>query len=906
MIRMIQSKSAAHAKSYFAEALSKADYYVNDQEVKGRIHGKLAERLKISGEATKEIFDMLCENTNPLTKGQLTARNDERRTVGYDINFHCPKSVSVLHCLSKDDTILKAFEKSYQETMLDIQNDAMTRVRKDGQDNDRKTSELVWADFIHQTARPVDGRAPDPHLHSHCFVFNATFDDKEAEFKAVQFRFIKRDMPFYQACFHKRLADNLIEKGFDIQRTDKSFEVVNVPKKVLDLFSKRTDEIGRIAKEQGITDAKEKAELGARTRSKKQNGMSMDELKTEWRKQIAELGEKESQGEPKVWFAPEREKIDFAPSQCIDFALEHCFDKKSVISERRLLETAYRHALGSPKTTLDMINDSFRNDKRVILLNEYGETVCTTHEVFKEEKRMVELAKEGKGQIMPLYTKAPPIALNGQQKAAVEEVLTTSNMVSIIRGAAGTGKTTLTHEAYKHMKAVGKEVTFVAPTAEASRGVLRREGFESANTVSALIFNREMQQNLKGQVLWVDEAGLIGTKDMKALLEITKEQNARLILSGDTKQHSSVARGDALRILNTVAGIKAVEVNKIYRQKPEDYRSVVESLSKGNVKDGFEKLNKMGGIIEIDPLNPTAKLVEQYMNLTKKGKVALVISPTHRHADEVTDGIRRQLKANRKLGKKEIKALRLTDLKFTDAQKKDTRNYSQGQVIQLNQNVTGMPRGSRWKVDHVENHLVRLKNEQGFIQFLPWDKPDFFTVFNQSEVALAKGDKIRVTKLCSDENGKRLENGQVFTVEKVSKKGDITIRNNISKAKYEINQNFGHLSHAHCITSQTSQSKTVDYVLSSQPADTFPASDAKQFYVTVSRAREGAFVFTDDKEKLLEHVARLRDRLSAMEAVKYLTPIEKHLKIHQLQKAHLASEFKKPTTKKDKDHDYER
>jgi len=906
MIRMIQSKSAGHAKSYFAEALSKADYYVNDQEVKGHIQGKIAERLKISGEATKEIFDMLCDNINPLTKGQLTARNDERRTVGYDINFHCPKSVSILHCLSNDDTILIAFEKSYQETMLDIQNDAMTRVRKNGQDNDRETGELVWADFVHQTARPVQNFAPDPHLHSHCFVFNATFDEKEGEFKAAQFRFIKRDMPFYQARFHKRLADNLIEKGFDVQRTDKSFEVVNVPKKVLDLFSKRTDEIGRIAKEKGITDAKEKAELGARTRSKKQNGMSMDELKTEWRKQIADLGERESQGDAKVWFAPEREKVHFEPSQCVDFALEHCFDKKSVIAERRLLETAYRHALGCPKTTLDMITKTFRKDQRVILLNEYGETVCTTHEVLKEEKRMVELAREGKGQIMPLYTKAPQIALNGQQKAAVEEVLTTSNRVSIIRGAAGTGKTTLTHEAYKHFKEAGKEVTFLAPTAEASRGVLRKEGFENANTVSKLIQDREMQEKLKGQVLWVDEAGLIGTKDMKALLEITKEQNARLILSGDTKQHASVARGDALRILNTVAGIKPVEVNKIYRQKPEDYRSVVESLAKGNVKVGFEKLNKMGGIIEIDPLYPTAKLVEQYLSITKKGKEALVISPTHKHADEVTEGIRKQLKASRKLGKKEIKAVRLTDLRFTDAQKKDTRNYSLGQVVQLNQNLTGMPRGSRWKIDHVENHLVRLKNEQGDIQFLPWDKPDQFTVFKQSEVALAKGDKVRVTKLCINEDGKRLENGQVFTVEKVSKKGDITIRNNVSKAKYEITDNFGHLSHAHCITSQTSQSKTVDYVLSSQPADTFPASDAKQFYVTVSRAREGAFVFTDDKEKLLEHVSRLRDRLSAMEAVKYLSPHEKHLKIHQLQKAQLTTEFKQPSTKKDKNNEYER
>ena len=67
MIRMIQSSSAAHAKAYFAEALSKADYYLEDQELNGKIQGKLAERLGVTGPATKETFFAFCENVNPST-----------------------------------------------------------------------------------------------------------------------------------------------------------------------------------------------------------------------------------------------------------------------------------------------------------------------------------------------------------------------------------------------------------------------------------------------------------------------------------------------------------------------------------------------------------------------------------------------------------------------------------------------------------------------------------------------------------------------------------------------------------------------------------------------------------------------------------------------------------------------
>src|ERR1700678_4009296 len=143
MIRMIQSKAAGHAKAYFSDALSKSDYYVSDQEMAGYWQGKLAGRMGLKGATTKEAFFALCENINPATGEPLTPRTKEERTTGYDINFHCPKSVSVLHVLSKDDHILTAFKESVSETMQAIEADSKTRVRKNGTYDDRKTGELV-------------------------------------------------------------------------------------------------------------------------------------------------------------------------------------------------------------------------------------------------------------------------------------------------------------------------------------------------------------------------------------------------------------------------------------------------------------------------------------------------------------------------------------------------------------------------------------------------------------------------------------------------------------------------------------------------------------------------------------------------------------------------------------------
>ncbi|RRA99227.1 conjugal transfer protein [Larkinella rosea] len=910
---MIQSKSAAHAKAYFTEALAKPDYYLsgNDQETKGYVQGKLAKRLGIDGPITQSVFYQLCDNVHPGTGGSLTPRTKEERTTGYDINFHCPKSVSILHALSQDNHIQKAFEEAVRATMLDLETDSKTRVRKGNVYGDRLTGELVWTDFIHQTARPVDGHVPDPHLHAHCFVFNATWDETEKECKAAQFRDTKRDMPYYQARFHKRLSDQLIQQGYQIRRTAKSFEIEGVPQNVIDLFSKRTDEIGRIAKEKGITSAKELDELGARTRSKKQQGLSMSELKSEWRRQIGELGSQdEREGKRPIRFSSTQEKQSLQPQNCVDHAICHDFERASVIQDRRLLATAYRHSIGHQSVSIDTITDCLQADERLIQIEEKGQMLCTTKQVLLEEQHMVQLARLGQGKLKPLYQKTPELSVSGQQADAIRHVLTTPHRVSIIRGAAGSGKTTLMREAVNKIEQAGKHVTVVAPSSQASRGVLREEGFEHAQTVAQLLTDHKLQQALRDQVLWVDEAGLLGTQDMSALLKLSNEQNTRLILGGDTRQHASVVRGDALRILNTVGGIQTAEVNKIYRQQREAYRQVVEDLSKGDVKNAFALLDQIGFIQEVDPLKPNDVLVEDYVSTLREGKSALIVSPTHQQSDEVTIAIREKLKTEDRLGKKEITVSRLTNTNFTQAQKSDWRNFQVDQKIQFNQNRPGIKRGSVWTVKSCSEAGVAIESEQQETRYLPIDKPIDYDVFQLSEMPLSQGDQVRITRNGFDLNKTRLDNGQLLDVIKVYKSGELVLRNRLSQAEYRLDANYGHLTYAYCITSHAAQGKTVDEVFISQPANTFPGTDAKQFYVSVSRGRHRARIYTDKKVELLEHVIRDGDRKSAIELTGHVDPtlsmMHQHLRETQhLQQKSPTKESKSSTPPRSKDRDYE-
>jgi ATP-dependent exoDNAse (exonuclease V) alpha subunit len=94
------------------------------------------------------------------------------------------------------------------------------------------------------------------------------------------------------------------------------------------------------------------------------------------------------------------------------------------------------------------------------------------------------------------------------------------------------------------------------------------------------------------------------------------EHSCRLVVTGDTKQHHSVQWGDALRILERSRVIAQAELTKIPRQRIPELRSAIEDLSKGRTGEGFEKLDKFGGIQEIaDAADRLAAIAEKHIEV---------------------------------------------------------------------------------------------------------------------------------------------------------------------------------------------------------------------------------------------------------------------------------------------------
>jgi ATP-dependent exoDNAse (exonuclease V) alpha subunit len=273
----------------------------------------------------------------------------------------------------------------------------------------------------------------------------------------------------------------------------------------------------------------------------------------------------------------------------------------------------------------------------------------------------------------------------------------------------------------------------------------------------------------------------------------------------------------------------------------------------------------MGAIKPIDPAAPYARLVDDYFTAEKKKKTVLVISPTHQQGEAVTDTIRQRLKQEGRIGRRDKTIPRLVNCQLTEADKRDGRNYHEGQAILFNRKLAGFRRGSIWSVSSTNGNGLIVQDKDGNTASLPLKQVDSFEVYNRAEIPLAVGDSIRITRNGKDAGEKRLNNGQTMEVTGFDRKGNIRTRNPVSKAEYTLPAGYGHIIHAYCVTSHGSQGKTVDEIFIAQPAATFPATNLKQFYVSVSRARDAVHIYTDDVEGLLDYASSAGDRISAME-----------------------------------------
>jgi conjugative relaxase-like TrwC/TraI family protein len=243
--------------------------------------------------------------------------------------------------LYQDARIIKLHDKAVRAMVDQLEKFTETRVRKDGENGERVTGGVVTALSRHDTSRELD-----PHLHTRCVVFNATYDWTEEKWKALHATGMYRAQKFAENLYYHELARGLRNLGYEIVNTPTGFEIQGVPEGVIARFSKRhrqiDEETQRRIAEEGLI-GNEKTLRAQDKRRRKIKSACAEKLRPRWASEtppsehaaLAKLEPARLPPPPPV----------LPPGKCglpgfVTWADAHLFERRSVVGDYELMSAA--------------------------------------------------------------------------------------------------------------------------------------------------------------------------------------------------------------------------------------------------------------------------------------------------------------------------------------------------------------------------------------------------------------------------------------------------------------------------------------------------------------------------------------------------------------------------------------
>lgn len=601
------------------------DYYLKDGE-RTEAPGRWAQGAGQFGldpdrPVTGRQLRTLMSVRRPDTGEQLRRAGASGEVVAaLDAAFSAPKSVSAAWALAAPG--LRERIEAAHETAIDRALDHATRQvpmlrRRDGQGGvvHEKAAGLVATSWRHTTARAVDGRAPDPQLHSHVPAARggargrAARGDRFARVAGAPARG-RRGVP-HRACPRAAALGFAVRRGTG--RGGRYFELDAIPQALLDRWSSRHHQVHaairqRLVEQEQILEAAMKRGGSAATRAAeqlkalRQNGqlspaqerlmgtitrsqktpVTVTDLDAEWRRTALRLGVSRERIEvlrrqPATLLAPA------SPRELLDALTE--FDATFPARDARAV--ALERSAGQPiGAAIEQLSELRAREDILVL----ADGTATTRRHRGRERTVVAIAgRLAARQLDPLP--AATIAretkrldtelaqaggqLSDEQRAAIHVACGTSPLV-IIEGQAGTGKsTTLTGIARAH-QAVGREILLTSTAAQAAERLARDLADHGVNsqaysTAALNVAITHERVTLTPQTTIIhDEAALASTSEQLQLLEAVESSGARLISVGDPRQNQPVGAGGLWNHIEHAAQLAGANVKLTRNQRARD------------------------------------------------------------------------------------------------------------------------------------------------------------------------------------------------------------------------------------------------------------------------------------------------------------------------------------------------
>ena len=841
------------AVSYFREHMARKDYLSqNDQQELVWI-GKGSKQLGLTGIVREKDFARLCEGRHPTTGEKLGVREKGPvRRVCYFGQISPPKDVSIALLVGGDERIASWWKEAVNETVKEMDAATAVRIRKRGVENrDRYTNKMVAAMVTHDASRALD-----PQLHTHVCIMNVSYDDVERQWKSVQPEgYYKHQGYFREVCCNK-LAERMVEAGYEIQRARKiGFHIKGVPAVLRDQFSKRHEEIEKVAATLGVTEQDGLQRIAGSTRAEKVT-VEPDQLRRQWREAS---GDHLSVVKDVIARADgrRREIKRITTEGALDLGQSQVFERNSVIDERALLREALIYGRGDVQLG-ELRREIEARIKKGDLIRQGDEIVSRETLIMEREYLDWTLTYKRRhgdlGKVSDLDS-----ALKGEYREAVKKILFCEDQMVILQGKAGSGKTLTLKEVVKGIRKGGNDVFACAPSSGATE-VLRERLTPEADTLQQLLINHDLQRRLKGRVIIVDEAGLVSTRQMRDLCRMARQNGNRLVLVGDIGQHNSVEAGDALRALQTYGKVTTARLTKILRQRDPAFRKAVSLLADKKAYTAFREFDRLGAVQHIPDVKQLMQVAaDDYVKTNQQQKSCLVISPVWSDIHRFTDTVRPKLKDVGLLGSEDRVINTFQSYQWTKADQRHARNYQRGDVLAFHQDSGGFRKGEYVRFEERRDDKIVVRDEQGqHFLFNPAKSPGFDVGLSRS-LPIAVGERLLIRANLKEH---KLFNGNIVQVARIMEDGTLVLSD-----QRTIPPEFRLFSHGYATTSHAGQGKTIDRGIVLMAGDGIRAANLRQAYVSHSRFEESHTTYTTDKKAAVDAMATPGERKLATEVV---------------------------------------
>ncbi|PXA95777.1 Ti-type conjugative transfer relaxase TraA [Nostoc sp. 3335mG] len=288
-------------------------------------------------------------------------------------------------------------------------------------------------------------------------------------------------------------------------------------------------------------------------------------------------------------------------------ALDAITHNQATFTTRDLAMFVHRHSVG--KEQFDHVMAAVHGSSDLIALGKdgRGQDRFTSRDMIETEQRLAHeaqmLAERDRHRVSQqdreraiMGAERRGLVLSAEQRSAFEHV-TSSKDLGVVLGYAGTGKSAMLGIAREAWESAGYQVQGFALSGIAAENLENGSGITS-RTVASLEhqWGQGREQLMPDHVLVIDEAGMIGSRQMERVIAEAEKRGAKVVLVGDPEQLQAIEAGAAFRSIAERHG--SVEITGIRRQREDWQRDATRQLATGRTAEALDSYRSAGMVVE--------------------------------------------------------------------------------------------------------------------------------------------------------------------------------------------------------------------------------------------------------------------------------------------------------------------